>query len=137
MTIPEGYARYMLEVRNKVIDPTTNVLQFKKALYGLVHAARKWQKQLKDAMAGCNYFPRKAEPCLFMIQVFGDEPLSFVIIYDDDGRIFGTPEDIKEVIDALSKSFKVQTMGEMNKYVGYPIIDTTEFGSKIAQDSKG
>jgi hypothetical protein len=40
MRIPEGYVRYMLEVHNKKIDPSTHVLLLKKAIYGLVQAAR-------------------------------------------------------------------------------------------------
>jgi hypothetical protein len=39
MRIPEGYVRYMLEVHNKVIDPSTHVLLLKKAIYGLVFQA--------------------------------------------------------------------------------------------------
>jgi hypothetical protein len=77
-------------------------------------------------MAGCNYFPSKADPCLFIKKANGDEPLAFVIIYVDDGRIIGTQESIKEVIEALSKSFNVKTMGEMNMFVGCLIIDTTD-----------
>jgi heptaprenylglyceryl phosphate synthase len=63
-------------------------------------------------MAGCNYVPSKADPCLFNKKAKGDKPLSFVIIYVDYGGIIGTPEAIKEVIEVLSKSFKVKTMGE-------------------------
>jgi hypothetical protein len=50
MMIPEGYVKYMLEVHNNVIDPSTHVILLKKALYGLV--ARQWCKMLKEAMAG-------------------------------------------------------------------------------------
>jgi hypothetical protein len=51
-------------------------------------------------MARCNYFASKADPCLFIKKANGDKPLSFVIIYVDDGSIIGTPEAIKEVIEA-------------------------------------
>jgi hypothetical protein len=77
-------------------------------------------------MAGCNYFPSKADPCLFIKKASGDEPLSFVIIFFDDGGNIGTPEANKEGAEALSKSFKVNTMGEMSKFVGCHIIDTTD-----------
>jgi hypothetical protein len=40
MRMPEGYARYLLEVHNKEIDANTHVLLLKKAIYGLVQAAR-------------------------------------------------------------------------------------------------
>jgi Reverse transcriptase (RNA-dependent DNA polymerase) len=64
--IPECYVRYMLEVNNKNIDPSTHVLLLKKAIYGLVQASRQWLKNFNEAMAGCNYFPSKADPCLFI-----------------------------------------------------------------------
>jgi hypothetical protein len=88
MRIPEGYDRYMLEVQNKTIDPSTHVLLLKKAIYGLVQASRQWWKKFIEATAGCNYFPSKADHCIFIKKANGDEPLSFVIIYVDDGGIF-------------------------------------------------
>jgi hypothetical protein len=56
----------MLEVHNKVIDPSPHVLLLKKAIYGLVQAAIQWLKKFKEAMAGCNYFPSKTDPCQFI-----------------------------------------------------------------------
>jgi pyruvate/oxaloacetate carboxyltransferase len=40
----------------------------------------------------------------------GDEPMSLVIISVNDGGIILTPEAIEEVIKALRKIFKVETM---------------------------
>jgi hypothetical protein len=91
----------------------------------LVQAGRTLWKKFKEAMAGCNYFPSKDDLCLFIENINADDPLSLVIIYFDDGGIIATPEAIKEVIEALSISSKVNTMGEMNKFVGCHIIDTT------------
>jgi hypothetical protein len=56
----------MKAVHKNVIDPTTHVLLLKKAIYGLVKAARQWWKKYKEVMAGCNYYPSKADTCLFM-----------------------------------------------------------------------
>jgi Reverse transcriptase (RNA-dependent DNA polymerase) len=126
MRIPEGYVRYRLEVHNKKIDPSTHVLLLKKAIFGLVQAARQWWKKFKEAIAGCNYFPSKSDPCLFIKKANGDKPLSFVIIYVDDGGITRTPETIKEVFEALSKSFKAKTMGEVSKFVGCHIMNTID-----------
>jgi hypothetical protein len=88
----------MLEAHNKVIDPSPHALLLKKAIYGLVQAARQWWKKFKEAIAGYNYFPSKVDPCLFVKNANNDVPLSFVIIYVDDGGIIGTHESIKEVI---------------------------------------
>jgi hypothetical protein len=51
---------------------------------------------------------------------------AFVIIYVDDGGIIGTPEAIKEVIEALGNTFKVKLMGKMDNFVGCQIIDTPD-----------
>jgi Reverse transcriptase (RNA-dependent DNA polymerase) len=122
MRIPEGFVRYMLDVHNKTIDLPAHVLLSKKALYGLLLAALQLLMNFKEAMAGCNYCPSKDDTCLFIKKAKGDEILSSVIIYVDDGGI-GTPELIK-FIEAISKSFKVMTMDEMRKFVGCHIIDT-------------
>jgi hypothetical protein len=55
-------------------------------------------EQFKDALDGCNYYPRKADHCLFIKKASDDEPKSIVIIYVDDGGTTGTPEDTKGVI---------------------------------------
>jgi Reverse transcriptase (RNA-dependent DNA polymerase) len=75
MRILEAYVRYMLEVHNKVIDPSTHKLLLKKSIYGLVQAARQWWKKFKEAMAGCNNFRSKADACIFIKKVNGYEPL--------------------------------------------------------------
>jgi hypothetical protein len=61
-----------------------------------------------------------------MKKVKDDEPMSFVIIYVDVGGTIGTPEAIKELIEALGNTFKVKSMGEMDKFVGCQIIDTPD-----------
>jgi hypothetical protein len=42
MRLPDGYVKYMLEVHNVKIHPSTHVLLLKKAIYGIVQAARQW-----------------------------------------------------------------------------------------------
>jgi hypothetical protein len=44
----------------------------------------------------------------------------------DDGGIFGTEEDIKETINALSTTFKVKDLGPLKNFVGCKIIQTQQ-----------
>jgi hypothetical protein len=66
-------------------------------------AARQWWKKFKAAMAKLNYFPSLADPCLFTKKETSISTPSFVIIYVDDGGIFGTQKDVDDIIKGLSK----------------------------------
>jgi hypothetical protein len=53
----------------------------------------------------------------------GDELMSLVIIYVDDGGIIVTPDAFKEMITALRNTFKVKSIGKMDMFIGCHIID--------------
>jgi Reverse transcriptase (RNA-dependent DNA polymerase) len=119
--------KYILEVHNTKVDSNTHVLLLKKAIYGLVQAARQWWKKFKEVMAMCNYFRSKSDRCIFIKKAKEDEPLFFVIIYVDDGGIFATPDAIKEVISALGKYFKVKTLIQFIRMVsGYIYLNSSK-----------
>ena len=122
MILPEGYAEYYLEVHKKVIDSKNYCVKLKKAIYGLVQAARQWWKKFKASMAKLYFFPSIIDPCLFIKKKEGST-VAFVIIYVDDGGIIGTDEDIKDIINGLSKDFNIKSMGKMEHFVGCHIID--------------
>jgi Reverse transcriptase (RNA-dependent DNA polymerase) len=124
MEIPEGYPKYLLEIHNKVIDPKTHCLLLTKAIYGLVQAARQWWKKFKEVLLGLGYKASRADPCLFIKQDPNDDQRrSYLIIYVDDGGIFSTAHEVKEIIKALSKTFVVKDLGKMETFVGCQIIE--------------
>jgi hypothetical protein len=88
-------------------------------------------------MATCDYYPSNSEPSLSIKKAADGDPISFYIMYVDDGGIIKIPDDIKEVISALGKVFKVKTMGEMEKLVGCHIIDTKDKSTKVTEEFKG
>ena len=90
MILPDGYDMFYHAKHGKYLDGTRQCLKLKKSLYGLVQAARQWWKKFKDVMKDIGYLPSDIDP----------NQKSFVIIYVDDGGIFGTDEDIKETIEA-------------------------------------
>jgi hypothetical protein len=61
----------------------------------------------------------------------GSKPPAFIILYVDDGGIFGTPEDIRAVLKALSTVFKVKNMGKMEHFVGCHLIESKYYKSTI------
>jgi hypothetical protein len=77
MELPDGYIDYIQELQTKgktnmipmaqgtrVQDITENshCLELKKAIYGLVQAARQWWKKFKSAILQMGYKPSQAVP---------------------------------------------------------------------------
>jgi len=122
MELPDGYIEYLQKVHNLFISKLTHCVKLLKALYGLVQAARQWWKKFKEVMAALSFVPSKADPCLF-VKTNEKQISSFVIIYVDDGGIFGTPEVIESILKALSKDFKVKYLGKMEHFVGCHLIE--------------
>jgi hypothetical protein len=131
MEFPDGYPEFIHEKwqyaqppepkPELITNPKAFCLRLKKALYGLVQAARQWWKKFKKVMKSIGFLPSEIDPCLF-IKDKGNGLKAFVIIYVDDGGIFGTEEDIKETIEALTKSFVVKDLGKLEYFVGCRII---------------
>jgi hypothetical protein len=113
-----------------IANPNAYCLKLVKALYGLVQAARQWWKKFKNVMKSIGFLPSDIDPCLF-IKDKGNGQKAFVIIYVDDRGIFGTKEDIKETIEALSKSFMVNDLGKLEHFVGCHIIQYLKGKNKI------
>ena len=70
----------------------------KKALYGLVQAARQWWKKTTEVLNAIGFKSSKADPCLFVKEGNRKEPPAFIVLYVDDGGIIGTPEVIDEIM---------------------------------------
>jgi Reverse transcriptase (RNA-dependent DNA polymerase) len=136
MDLPEGYAEYLQKMKQEgkqekipitssdyIKQEITNSLfccELKKAIYGLVQAARHWWKKFKEVIRQIGYKPSLADPCLFVKDNGGK---SFIIIYVDDGGIFGTQDEIKQVLKELSKTFKVKDLGKLENFIGCKIIE--------------
>jgi transposase InsO family protein len=122
MEIPDGYIDFLKETKNQTIDKRTHCLLLTKAIYGLVQAARQWWKKFKEILGKLSYYPSRADPCLF-IKDKGLHNKSFLMIYVDDGGIFSSDENIKEVLKELSKTFVVKDLGTMETFVGCRIVE--------------
>jgi hypothetical protein len=140
MEFPDGYPEFINEKwqyaqrpepkPDSITNSNAYCLKLKKALYGLVQAARQWWKKFKNVMKSIGFLPSDIDPCLF-IKDKGNGQKAFVIIYVDDGGIFGTKEDIKETIEALSKSFVVKDLGKLEHFVGCHIIQDSKDKNKV------
>jgi hypothetical protein len=123
MELPMGYSKYLTEKKHITITSDKHCLKLKKALYGLVQAARQWWKKFKSVMANIDFYPSRADPCLFIKRGKDEKTTAFVIIYVDDGGIIGSRSTINEILFALSKSFTVKSLGKMEHFVGCHILE--------------
>jgi hypothetical protein len=64
------------------------------------------------------FFPSPADPCMFVKPALHNQPPAFIILNVDDGGVIGTPEVIRNVLDALAKEFKIKELGPMKHFVG-------------------
>jgi Reverse transcriptase (RNA-dependent DNA polymerase) len=141
MELPEGYLQYMYELMTNGIQKeisisnviniqdikeSTHCLELKKAIYGLVQAARQWWKKFKSDILEKGYKPSLADPCLFYRDGTNGKTKSFIIIYVDDGGIFSDEETIQEVVTELGKTFKVKYLGKLENFIGCKLLEKKE-----------
>lgn len=123
MEFPDGYEEYLANEKGCNFTSSEYCVILKKALYGLVQAARQWWKKITETLQGLDFHPSPADPCLFVRKQVGKEPPAFVILYVDDGGIIGTQEVIVKVLKSLSKVFTVKDLGVMEHFVGCHLIE--------------
>jgi Reverse transcriptase (RNA-dependent DNA polymerase) len=121
MTTKDGYTKYMKDTHGRTIDPRTHCLKLKIAIYGLVPAPRRqWWKEFQEILLTLGCSASRASPWLFIWKEIKN--ISYLIVYVDDGGRFGSKQDIKMVIETLSKHFVVNNLGEMKKFFGCEIL---------------
>jgi hypothetical protein len=138
MDLPEGYIKYIqdLQTNCKMIlipastgtkiqenNDATQCCELKKAIYGLVQAARQWWKKFKTVILQMGYKPSLAEPGLFFKN---GKTKSFLIIYVDDGGIFSDEAKIQVVLSELIKTFNVKYLGKLDNFIGCKLIEHKE-----------
>jgi Reverse transcriptase (RNA-dependent DNA polymerase) len=107
------------------VDIKTSCLLLKKALYGLVQVAHQGWKRIFEVFYEIGFKPTKADPCLFVKKGEGKNS-NVMILYVDDRGNYGTPENIRRVLQKLSTVFKLKNMGKMEQYVGCHLIESKE-----------
>ena len=73
-----------------------------------------------------DFHPSPADPCLYIKKAKGNEPPAYIILYVDDGVIFGTPQIIETVMKSISLVLKVKDLGEVKNFVGCRLVHSTD-----------
>jgi Reverse transcriptase (RNA-dependent DNA polymerase) len=95
MEFTEGYEKVLKEHHGKNISSKTHCVLLLRALYGSVQAAHQWYKKITSIFGKLSFHPSPAAPCLYIKKAKGNEPPAYIILYVDDGVIFGTPKIIE------------------------------------------
>ena len=120
MEMPAGYEKYLKENGKGDFDPKIWCVALHKSIYGLVQAARQWWKKFKEALEKQGFKPSAADPCLFIRK--GPDGLIFILIYVDDGAIFGNKRIIDQVLADLGTQFSIKILGTVSDYVGCHLV---------------
>jgi Reverse transcriptase (RNA-dependent DNA polymerase) len=123
---PEGYEKFLIEHHGKHISSKTHCVLLLQALYGLVQAARQSYKKITSIFGKLDFLPSPADPCLYIKKHKGKEPPAYIILYVDDGVIFGTTKIIGQVMKSISSVLKVKDLGEVKNFVGCCLVHSTD-----------
>jgi Reverse transcriptase (RNA-dependent DNA polymerase) len=125
MEFPEGYEKFLKAYHGKNISSKTHCVLLLQALYGLVQTACQWYKTITSIFGKLDFHPSPADPCLYIKKAKDHEPPAYIILYVDDGVIFGTPKIIEQVMKSISSILKVKDLGEVNNFVGGRLVHST------------
>jgi Reverse transcriptase (RNA-dependent DNA polymerase) len=126
MEFPEGYEKFLKEHHGKSISSKTHCVLLLRALYDLVQAAHQWYKKNTFIFGELDFHPSPADPCLYIKKAKGNEPPAYIILYVDDGVIFGTPKIIEQVMKSISSVLKGKDLSEVKNFVGCRLVHSTD-----------
>jgi hypothetical protein len=92
------------------------VLRIIKNLYGQKQAGRVWYQYLSKGLEEMGFVKSKIDECLFYYKSF------LILIYVDDSIIMGPKQtQVAEIIQLISKKFKIQEEGDMCEFLGIEV----------------
>ena len=114
MKIPQG----LPETTGKNSDG--KCLRLRKAMYGLVQAARQWHKRFEEVILSLNFEKNQIDPCLF-IKGNNQKEMCFISLYVDDCILAGDQKMMQEPINHLNESFKIKIKEGVDDFLGCEI----------------
>ena len=97
MTIPEGYAEFLSNLKKEA-------LKLEKATYGIVQAARQFFKKIQDSLIQAGSKSTEADPGLVCKE--DQKGVCVMLIYINDMLIVGNTEAVNEAIQMLQQSLR-------------------------------
>ncbi|KAE8210107.1 hypothetical protein CF319_g9440 [Tilletia indica] len=100
-------------------DGTDDVLQLKRALYGLKQSGREWNEVLVAALTKAGFAQLDSEPCIFVRNRNDWKRMVVLAVYVDDILIF-TPSrsECEQVKTFLREEFEMKENGAVHHFLG-------------------
>jgi Reverse transcriptase (RNA-dependent DNA polymerase) len=114
MRIPDGF-----EESKRPKEEKNRVLKLEKSLYGLVQAARQWNRKFEDEIVNLGFKKNNIDPCVFL----RSESQGFCVlcIYVDDAIITGEEGLMEDTIQRLGKVFNIKVQKSIEDFLGCKI----------------
>lgn len=115
MHLPEGFP----------MNSSNKVLKLRKAVYGLKQSSLAWYNKVEEILCKSGFKKCKLEPCVF-VNNHSDNKKTIVGLYVDDFLVFSNcKSESDNLIDILSKKFKVKNLGRVRNYLGMRVDKST------------
>jgi hypothetical protein len=99
------------------------VLRLRRALYGLKHASRAWNKRLEGELSVKGFEQSDADPALWILH--GEGGAVLVMFYVDDGLAAAkTMAEADALVDLVGSMFEIRKLGEPEDFLGIHICRT-------------
>ena len=94
------------------------VCKLKKSLYGLKQSPRCWNRKFTQHMKSLGFHESNADPCVF-IRVNKRKKVEIIAVYVDDLILIAeTQEEMQQMKQSLSDTFKMKDLGELHYCLG-------------------
>lgn len=88
-------------------------IKLKRSLYGLKQSGRMWYNRLSEYLIKEGFHNNQISPCLFIKRTKSGYVI--IAVYVDDLNIIGSPEEIRQAADYLTREFEMKDLG-ITKY---------------------
>ena len=102
-------------------------LLLRKTIYGLVQAARAFNKKLVRVLQAIGFVKSDADPCLFIRKNNGG--IVYMIIHVDDIYTVGHPKELADAINGIKKYFKIKVEENTKDYLSCEIKISKDGGT--------
>jgi len=128
----------------EIVDvPPNTVCKLRKAVYGLVQAAKEFYKKIVEVLKSIGFIISLADPCLGKIKL--NSSWVYIGIYVDDVLMIGNKNELNILSAKLKQTFGIRTKFPVEEFVGCKLqhdkagitLHQSELVKKLNEEFKG